>query len=182
MNRLSTCGVRSPLSCAALAALLVLLAFATTTACDTDSPAADGGVGDASQPDPAESACLEEGEPGTPVAATETRDSTTPEVVAGAEPYLVSLPPTGTGYLRVRADAAGEEVILFFEATGVLTNVYGEADAALGVVSAGPNPFCAEAQPEHHDVDFEAPGTYYLELTAGSDVWLLVLGAEGHGD
>ena len=131
--------------------------------------------------DPAEHACEEVTEAGTPVTAVDVRDATAaPLVEIGAEPYLVTLPASGTGYVRLVTDAPEEAAILFFDGSNVLTEVYDEAGTALGVTSAGENTFCPTDIPEHFDFDFEAMGAHYLELTSARAVWLLVSEAEGH--
>jgi hypothetical protein len=150
---------------------------------DDGSMSGDGALGDGSGgPDPAELACDEVAEPGTPIAAVEARDATAPEVTIGAEPYLVSLPAGGTGYVRLVTDEPETLAILFFRSTGVLSALYfDDADFAFDVTSAGEDTFCPSDIPEHFDIDLEDPGTYYLELTAASDAWLFVAGGVGHG-
>jgi hypothetical protein len=148
---------------------------------DDGSGVTDAGPTMDAGPDPAELACMETAEPGTPIAATETRDmATTPLVAIGAEPYLVTLPASGTGYLRLETDEPEEIAILFFAGSGALTGIYDASGTALSITSAGAVSFCPSELPEHFDVDFETAGTYFLELTSAADVWLLVSGGEGH--
>jgi hypothetical protein len=158
----------------------VALLIVAAVGCGDDGTSMDAAGDTSAEPEPAELACMEVEEAGTPIAAGEMRDSSAPEVTIGAEPYLVSLPVAGTGYLRVVTDAPEEPAILFFQTSGVLTDIYDDEDTALGVTSAGENPFCAAAIPEHFDLDFEVAGTHYIELTAASETWLLISGAEGH--
>lgn len=168
----------------ALAGLVALAA----SACDdgTAGPGEDGGV----EVDPAEVACESVAGVTVPIVAAEDHPGSSPgldpesvpEVLHGADPYRVTMPASGTGYLRLVTTEADEELVLFLGSTSVLTEVYDETGAALGVVSAGANPFCESDIPDHFDLDFRDPGTYFLELTSAADVWLLLSEGEGHSD
>jgi hypothetical protein len=144
---------------------------------------ADSGPGpsDAGEEDPAEAACEEIAAPGDPIAAGAVADATAPLVTIGAEPYLVTLPASGSGFVRVVTTEAETTAIAFFRASGVLTRIL-EADGSTEVtlMSAGANEFCMTDIPEHFDLDFETAGAFYLELTSASDAWFFLSSAEGH--
>ncbi len=148
-------------------------------ACDDG---ATGGGDAGASPDPAEAACASDLAGGAPVVAADERVAGAPEVRAGDGPFRVTVPPSGTGYVRFVTHEANEAAIFFFAQTAVLTEIYDDAGAARGVTSAGANPFCPADIPEHFDVEFGAAGTHYLELTSAADVWLLATDAAGHGD
>lgn len=136
---------------------------------------------DAAAPDPAELACAEILEDGTPIDAGAAADATAPLVEIGAEPYLVSLRSSGSGFVRVVTTTPETPAIAFFRATGVLTRVLAaDGTTALPLASAGPDPFCDVDLPEHFDLDFETAGTFYLELTSASDAWFFFSSADGH--
>lgn len=162
--------------------LFGLLVLVSSACGDDDSVARDAATStDAAAPDPAELACAEIVEAGTPIAAGGSADATAPLVEIGAEPYLVALPARGSGFVRVVTTAPETPAIAFFRATGVLTRVLGaDGSTELPLASAGPDPFCDVDLPEHFDLDFETAGTYYLELTSASDAWFFLSSAEGH--
>jgi hypothetical protein len=165
-----------------VARLFAYAALASLLACGDDSSAGDAATSaDAARPDPAELACGEITEPGTPITAGGAADATAPLVEIGAEPYLVAVPPRGSGFVRVVTTSPETPAIAFFRATGVLTRVLGaDGTTELPLASAGPDPFCDVDLPAHFDLDFETAGTYYLELTSASDAWFFLSSAEGH--
>jgi hypothetical protein len=150
-------------------ASLVLLCAACTGHTDPDS-------------DPAALACDEVDEVGTPIMAADVADATAPTVAIGAEPYRVTLPASGTGYVRVETVAEETAAIGLFQLSGALVRVL-EADATteLAVTSAGAVAACPALIPEHFDLDFDGPGVRYFELTSAEPVWMLLADAEGHG-
>ncbi|MFW5926281.1 MAG: hypothetical protein ACOCV4_08955 [Myxococcota bacterium] len=143
----------------------------------------DGAEMEEHEEDPAEHACEEAAEAGAPLTAGADMAGA-PTVQIGDEPYLVQLPAGSSGFVKLETDAPGEEVILFFQTTDVLAEVYDAAGEPLGIPSAGPNAQCPEDLPEHFDVDLTEAGTYFLELgpTATDEAWLLVSDAAGHVD
>ena len=144
--------------------------------------AACGGDDHADDPDPAMLACDEVGETPTDVTAASARDATAPEIAFSGEPVQVALPSGASGFVRVVTDEPEELGILLFDQTDALAAIWHE-DASTMPVSAGEDPFCPDEIPEHFDVDFEEPGTYYLELgpTSTDSVWMILSGAAGHG-
>lgn len=143
----------------------------------------DGGEMEENEEDPAEHACEEAAEAGAAFSAGADM-SGAPPVQIGDAPYLVQLPAGSSGFVKIETDAPGEEVILFFQATDVLAEVYDMAGEPLGVPSAGPNALCPADLPEHFDVALAEAGTYFLELgpTGTDEAWLLVSDAAGHVD
>ena len=152
----------------ALAALLA--------ACGSAPAVDDGGV----LPDPAELACAHLPDATAALTASAAPDASAPLLTVGPVPHLLTMPATGTGYVRVQTDLADETLIFFLREGAALTAVLDEAGAPLPLVSAGPNTFCAADLPEHFDVTFGAVGTYYIELTSAADVWLLASESGGH--
>jgi hypothetical protein len=146
-----------------------------------DAATVDSGATDGSTPDPAAAACEEIDEPGSAITAGAAADDTAPIVEIGAEPYRVTLPASGSGFARVVTTEPETTAIAFFRASGVLTRIL-ESDGATEVplASAGANEACEADIPEHFDLDFEEPGTYYLELTSASAPWFFLSSAEGH--
>lgn len=139
-----------------------------------------GGDDTQALPDPAELACAEVDEAGSPITASLERDETAPEIEVGAEPYAVTLSPDASTYVRIVVDA-DTPAILLLGAADVVTALYHEQEEE-ELTSAGADEFCADEIPEHFDVDLHQAGTWFVELapSAVDEVWLLLSAAEGH--
>jgi hypothetical protein len=148
--------------------------------------AALAGCGDdeeeAAVPDPAELACEEVDEAGESIEASTERDESAPEIELGGEPFAVALSDTEPTYVRVDI-TEDTPALLLLGTEDAVAALYHEDDEE-ELVSAGPVEQCADEIPEHFDIDFHEAGTYYIELapSASSTLWLLLSGAEGHGD
>lgn len=151
---------------------LMTSALVWAAACGTEEEAED----------PAVHACEQVAEAAAELTASASPDDTAPELAFDGEPVRVALPAGMAGYVRVVTDAPEELGILFFDRTEVLNGIVHEG-ASLPATSAGANAFCPDEIPEHFDVDFEEPGTYFLELgpTATDEVWMILSDAGGHG-
>jgi hypothetical protein len=155
--------------------LAVLFVVAALVGCSDDEE-------EATVPDPAELACDEVDEVGEGIDASTARDVNTPEIELGGEPYTVALSDTEPTYVRVEI-SEDTPALLLLGTEDTVAALYHEDDEE-ELVSAGPVEQCADEIPEHFDVDFHEAGTYYIELapSASSTLWLLLSGAEGHGD
>lgn len=133
----------------------------------------------AKEEDPAEHACEAVEAGGIAVDAAEG-PADAPAIEIGEEGYVVTLAASGTGYVHVDVDEA-TDALLFLDTADVLTAIaHDGAEEALP--SPSPNEFCADALPEHFDLALE-PGewTFTLGPSAVTEVWLLLIPADGHG-
>lgn len=133
--------------------------------------------------DPGDHACEQVGTAGDAVSAT-TDIASAPHLEASETPYTVTLPDDGSGVyqgfvaLQIDEDA---EVLLFADTADVVTALY-QDEAPATLPEASPAEECGSDLPEHWELDLAA-GVWQLELgpSAVDTVWLMVLGAEGHG-
>lgn len=129
--------------------------------------------------DPAEHACEAVEAGGAALDAAEAPEDA-PGIEIGEEGYVVTLPASGTGYVHVDV-AEAADALLFLDAADVLTAIAHDG-VDEGLPTPSPNEFCEDALPEHFDLALE-PGewTFTLGPSAATEVWLLLISAEGHG-
>jgi hypothetical protein len=140
------------------------------------------GCGGGGEEDPAEHACEHAGMAGTPVTAAAAADASAPALELDGEPVAVALPAGAAGFVRIVTTEPETAGILFFDATDVLAAVRTADGTELPVTSAGANEICPTEIPEHFDIDFETPGSYFIELgpTVSNGAWVIPSGGEGH--
>lgn len=129
--------------------------------------------------DPAEHACEHRAEAGTAITAGPDVDSGA-AITIGEEPYTVTLPDQAAGFVSVEV-TGDTPVLLFLGTADVAAELYHDGTAE-GLPEPGPVDQCADDIPEHYDLDLHEAGTYTLELgpAAVSEVWLMLMSAEGH--
>lgn len=132
--------------------------------------------------DPAEHACEQVSDDGQAVEATADQ-ADAPVLSVSAAPYAVTLPESGAaraGFVKLRGPA---DLLLFTDTEAVVTSFLAPGSDTNELPEPAPNEFCADALPEHFDLDLEESGDYVVALgpTSAESVWLMVLDAADHG-
>lgn len=129
--------------------------------------------------DPTEHACEHRTEAGTAVTAG-ADVATAASIPISEEPYTVTLTDGAPGFVAV--DVPGDTAALLFLGTADVAAELYQDGTAVGLPEPGPVDLCATDIPEHFDLDFHEAGTWTIELgpSAVSEVWLMLMSAEGH--
>lgn len=95
-------------------------------------------------------------------------------------PYTVTLQDSVPSYLSVQIEA-DTPAMLFAGTADVVSALY-DGEEAVPLPAPAPNAECPEDIPEHFDLDFDMPGTWYIQLgpAAVTEVWLSLAPAGGH--
>lgn len=108
-------------------------------------------------------------------AGTLPRAETTTNAVVlpvDGEPYTALLADAVPSYLAVQIDTP-TAAILFAGAANVVSAIY-DGEESVGLPSPSPDESCPEDIPEAFDLDFDAAGTWYIQLGPATvtEVWL----------
>jgi hypothetical protein len=143
-------------------------------ACGDDGP--EPGAADAL----AEEACSHAHHAGTAVTAASEAADAQSVVVTDGQPYEVTIPASGVGYLTF--DSAHEHfdyaIFVGDDATLHTPMLHLETETNVHMAPSAPNGFCPSEPMRDHRAHMDHMGLYLVELHAdpGADVWLMIVG------
>jgi hypothetical protein len=121
-----------------------------------------------------EHACEHVDVPGTEITAALTAEDDASAVIeASGEPYTVTLPASGSGFVRVVL-LEEADVVLFVGEQSVVGSL-SECDCEEPLPEPTPDGFCPDDIPEHYHLHLD-PGYWHLELSSDDvdSVWLML--------
>jgi hypothetical protein len=129
--------------------------------------------------DPAEHACEHVGGAATAISASESESSALETLSVAEAPYRVELPALAAGFIALEGPL---EALLFADTADVVSGLTRDGSQTELLPEPSPNEFCADALPEHFDLELEA-GAHRLKLgpAAVGSVRLILSAAHGHG-